>query len=162
MDLATVRRLYAYTAWADGLVFDAAAALSDEERRRHLESSFPSVLATLEHVVAAEWIWLQRWRGDNPSAPPDWWGDPELDFLRAKLSEIEAERDAYLDRLEADDLTRVLRYRLLSGEERQGPLGDLLLHVVNHSTYHRGQLVTLLRQLGKTPPATDLLWYTDP
>lgn len=162
MSLALVRRLYDYTVWANGLVFDAATGLSDEELRRDLGSSFPSLLDTLEHVVAAEWIWLERWRGVSPSEPPDWWGDPKLGFLRGKLRQIEAEREGYLASLGEADLRRVVAYRLMNGEAGEGPLVDLLLHPVNHSTYHRGQVVTMLRQLGHEPPATDLLWYTDP
>lgn len=79
------------------------------------------------------------------------------------LAQVESERRAYLDTLTDAALAGPLSYRLLSGVERRNTLADLVRHVVNHSTYHRGQAVTQLRQLGATPPSTDLvafLWET--
>lgn len=159
MNVATIERLFAYDLWANERIFTAVEALPDEERRRDMGNSFPSILDTLEHVVGAEWIWLQRWQGTNPTGPPDWYGGPELGALRDVLREIESERATYLAGLTDDDLGATLHYRLMNGEERQGPLGFLLAHVVNHSTHHRGQVVTMMRQLGHTPPMTDLLWF---
>jgi uncharacterized damage-inducible protein DinB len=72
---------------------------------------------------------------------------------------VEAERDQYLASLSDVDLGRVVEYRALSGQAYADPLAGLIRHVVNHSTYHRGQVATQLRQLGKTPPTTDLIVY---
>jgi uncharacterized damage-inducible protein DinB len=153
------RDLFGYSAWANGRMFDAAAALPAEQLSATIASSFPSVLGTLGHIVAAEWIWLRRWLGDSPMAAPAWVAGSSLPELRARLGEVEAERDRFLGRLEDVDLERIVQYRRMSGEEHADRLADLVRHAVNHSTYHRGQLATQLRQVGASPPGTDFVSY---
>jgi uncharacterized damage-inducible protein DinB len=84
---------------------------------------------------------------------------PSLPELKLRLASVEAERAAFVSALADADLDRVISYRTLAGQAFSDPLGDLIRHVVNHSTYHRGQLVAQLRQLGQTPPNTDLIRY---
>jgi uncharacterized damage-inducible protein DinB len=79
--------------------------------------------------------------------------------LRATLSAVEQEREAFLGGLSDADLGRSISYRTLGGQTFSDPLGSLMKHVVNHSTYHRGQVVTQMRQLGHKPPSTDLILY---
>lgn len=160
MTLDDLRSLYTYNAWANARFFEAIAGLDEARRTAPLESSFPSVIATLGHIVGAEWIWLSRWQGTNPSGFPDWLQAPILEDLRSRLSRVESDRATYLAGLSEEDLQRPLDYKLLNGTASSTRLLDLLLHVVNHSTYHRGQLTTLLRQVGATPPATDYVVYT--
>lgn len=159
MTTGEVRQLFAYDAWANGLVFEAAAALSEERAGHPLASSFPSVVATLAHVVGAEWVWMRRWLGDSPVGFPEWVATPVLDDLRARLSAVEREREAFVAGLSDADLGRVVAYRDLAGRPFAEPLDGLIRHVVNHSTYHRGQVATQLRQLGVTPPGTDLIVF---
>jgi uncharacterized damage-inducible protein DinB len=106
-----------------------------------------------------EWVWLRRWKGESPSALPEWATAPNPRILRQKLSEIEAERSAFLTSLGEQDMQRTVTYRNLKGEEWRYLLGDLLLHLANHSTYHRGQIATMLRQVGAKPLPTDLLVF---
>jgi uncharacterized damage-inducible protein DinB len=160
MTLDDLRSLYTYNAWANARFFEAIEGLDETRRTAPLESSFPSVIATLGHIVGAEWIWLSRWQGTSPSASPGWLESPKLEALRARLSGVESERAAFLSGLTDEDLERPLAYRTLDGTAHTTRLLDLLLHVVNHSTYHRGQLTTLLRQAGGAPPATDYVVYT--
>lgn len=159
MTIADVLTLYDYDEWANARFVAALAALDDERLRTPVESSFPSLLATFGHLVAAEWIWLRRWQGESPTAFPPWHDEPALDDLRSRLRELEAERREYLGGLTDDDLAAPLGYRLLSGAPYTNCLHDLLVHVVNHSSYHRGQLTTLLRQVGGSPPATDYVLF---
>ena len=160
MTFDDLHSLYAYNQWANARFFEAIEGLDETRRTAPLESSFPSVLATLGHIVGAEWIWLSRWQGTSPIGFPDWLQSPTLEDLRARLSQVETDRAAYLAALTDDTLQHPLDYRLLNGTASSTRLLDLLLHVVNHSTYHRGQLTTLLRQVGGTPPATDYVVYT--
>jgi uncharacterized damage-inducible protein DinB len=153
------RELYAYTKWANAAMFDAAAGLPLDALTAPAPASFPSVVSTLGHIVSAEWIWLRRWLGDAPTAAPVWVASTDLAELRARLSEIETQRDAFLTALTAADLDRLVSYRTLAGAPHADPLGVLLRHVANHSTYHRGQLSAQLRQLGHTPPSTDLIAF---
>jgi uncharacterized damage-inducible protein DinB len=159
MTIDEARELFAYGAWANGHVFAAAEGLAEGEVGAAAPSSFPSVLATLGHLVGAEWIWLRRFCGESPAAAPAWASGSSLAELKARLTALEAERTEYLGRLSDADLRRVVAYRTLSGDAHAEPLEDLVRHVVNHSTYHRGQAATQLRQLGRTPPNTDLIAY---
>lgn len=159
MTTTEAQELLAYTVWANGLTFDATSALPDDVLNRPLVSSFPSVLLTLGHIVGAEWVWLRRWLGESPNGFPDWVTRPVRDDLRARLTAIERERDDFLARQTDADLAAVVKYRSLAGQPNANALGDLIRHVVNHSTYHRGQVTTLLRQLGEKPPSTDVIVF---
>lgn len=157
-----VRALFAYTRWANHRLLEAAAALPDDDLARDLGSSFPSVLATFDHIARSDWVWLRRWDGESPTGAPADWDASSLDAVRRRWKGIEAERAALLDRLDDDALDRVIHYRRVDGSEHVNRLDEMLRHVVNHSTYHRGQIVTMLRQLGATPPSTDLIaFYRD-
>jgi uncharacterized damage-inducible protein DinB len=81
--------------------------------------------------------------------------------MRARFRTVAAERSAFLGALSGERLLEVQEYRNLKGERCGYALWQQLCHVVNHSTYHRGQVITMLRQLDATPPATDLLVYYD-
>lgn len=159
MTLAEARQLFDYGIWANGLFFDAAGGLTPTQRAQPITSSFPSVLSTLGHLVGAEWVWLRRWLGESPTSVPAWQRDLDLNHLRQQLSSIEVERAEWLTRLADSDLSAMLSYSTLNGQLYVHRLGDLVRHVVNHSTYHRGQLATQLRQLGATPPSTDFIRY---
>lgn len=154
-----LRKLYDYNEWANARVFASLRALEPERLRARIESSFPSPLATLAHIVAAEWVWLSRWRGHSPSSVPSWLEEPELEDLRSRLAAVESERAGLLQGLSSADVEASLAYRTIDGESHEDRLLDLLLHVVNHSSYHRGQLTTMLRQLGTHPVATDYIVF---
>jgi uncharacterized damage-inducible protein DinB len=153
------RELFAYSAWANGQFFAAAQALTPEQLSATAASSFPSVRGTLGHIVAAEWVWLRRWRGESPGAMPGWVVGSALPELEGHLAAVQADRGEYLAGLADADLDRVIEYRTLAGHAQASRLADMIRHVVNHSTYHRGQAATQLRQLGATPPTTDLIAY---
>jgi uncharacterized damage-inducible protein DinB len=155
--LTEIRELYDYTHWADERVLDLAAGLSDEELRRDLGGSFPTVLATLAHVLMADWVWLERWTGTSPTGPPREWDLATLADIRTRWWTVREERDAFLAALEEEDLRRRVTYATTRGEKHIAPLWQLLLHAVNHATYHRGQVITYLRQLGRDVLASDLV-----
>ncbi len=159
MTIGEVRELFSYTAWANALVFEAASTLSEEQLGHSVASSFPSVGGTLAHMVGAEWVWLRRWLGESPSGFPDWVAKPSWADLRARLSAVEQERDVFVAGLSDADLSQLVSYRNLAGHAFSDPLGGLIRHLVNHSTYHRGQIATQLRQLGFKPAGTDLIVF---
>jgi uncharacterized damage-inducible protein DinB len=150
-----LRRLFDYNRWANLRLLAAADSLTPEELRRHIESSFSSVLATLAHALGAEWVWLERWKGKSPTSLPDGSTLDSPAALRARWDEVWRDQQALLAGLSDGDETRLLTYELFSGDSDTRPLGELMRHVVNHATYHRGQLATMLRQLGRVPPSTD-------
>jgi uncharacterized damage-inducible protein DinB len=160
-----ILELYDFNAWANQRAFDACAALTPQQFSQPIVSSFPSVRETLAHIVGGEWIWLLLWL-DRPRTA-DMLRNysskfADLASIRAGWNELERERRDFLRGLTAADLDRVIEYQSLMVNRRFAyPLRQMLQHVVNHSTYHRGQLTTLLRQLGAEPCVTDFLFYFD-
>lgn len=151
--------LYGYNEWANDRFSSVLQTLDGGQLTAPIESSFSSLLATFAHVVAAEWVWLERWQGRSPSSFPEWLSHPSFGEVRSRLSIVETERAPLLAGLSEDALRSELGYRTLSGDPHSNRLLDVLLHVVNHSTYHRGQLTTLLRQVGAAPVATDYVLF---
>ena len=151
--------LYAYDRWANARTLDAASVLTPDALTQRITSSFASVLDTLAHILSAKWVWLSRWRGHSPTSWPSDWDVSTLPLLRERYQEVEDDLDAYLTGLRDEDLHRKLDYKTMDGAPFRQPLTEMLRHVVNHSTYHRGQVTTLLRQLGATPVATDLIRF---
>ena len=149
---------YGYHGWAHARLIAAVRALPPGVVDAPAASSFPTIRATLAHIAGAEWIWLERWMGTSPTAPPPSIGGT-LDEVEAALADVTAARAALIDRLTESDLARSCTFRTLAGAEFTTPLGLLLQHVANHGTYHRGQVATQMRQLGHVPPSTDLLLY---
>lgn len=156
-----VRLLYEYNAWANQRVLEACGALSDEQFTRDLGSSFRSVRDTLVHIFGAEWIWLERWHGRSPTALPPATEFSTLGGIRVRWAEVERDLMDFVAGLSVADLDRVIEYRNTRGNRFAYPLRSMLQHLVNHGTYHRGQVATLLRQLGAQPRPTDLLRYCD-
>ncbi len=160
MNVDEIRDLFSYTEWANERILECARGLSEEQFTRTIESSFPSIRETLAHIVMAEWIWLRRWKGESPTQWPEWADLSSLDAITGQLRAIEAERRELLDSLDEEALHRDLAYRSIKGDPLTTRLDHQMQHVANHSTYHRGQLTTMIRQVGVKPPATDLIvWY---
>lgn len=175
ISLQVLRELYDYNYWARDRQLDACAALSAEQFLRPMGSSFSSVRDTLAHMMFAEWVWLERWRGRSPRTLP---GVPEglpfaemlrrwheqfstLEAVRGRWRRIETDLREYLGGLDESALARDLIYINIQGQTWKYPLWRTLLHLANHGTYHRGQITTLLRQLGASAPATDFLVAQD-
>jgi len=154
-----LRDLIRYDEWANARVVESLKGLSGKEWSTPVASSFGSLRETFAHIVSTEWIWLRRWKGDVPTAPPDWLKAERLEELVERLAEVEEERRAWLAGLSPEQLESRLDYRTLKGDQYSHVLADQVRHVVNHSTYHRGQAATQLRQLGHVPPSTDFIFY---
>lgn len=154
-----IRDLYAYNRWANRRILDAAARLDPASFTKDLGGSFPSIRDTLAHVLGAEWVWLSRWRGESPTGLPSEWDLSTLEALRGRWAEVERDQRALVDGLAEEDLGRSIAYRNTRGDPFENTMGQMLRHVVNHSTYHRGQVVTMLRQLGAGAVGTDLIQY---
>jgi uncharacterized damage-inducible protein DinB len=159
MILADLKRLLKFNDWANARVFDAIAILTPEQLTKDLGSSFPSVGLTAAHMVAAEWIWLQRWLGMSNNKFPDWAASTDLADVRRRLAEIEQQRWAFFNSLSDADILVPRAFKLISGTEDQQPLDVMVTHVVNHATYHRGQVATMFRQLGLKPIGTDFITF---
>jgi uncharacterized damage-inducible protein DinB len=159
--LATLRELFAYNYWARDRQLEACATLTQEEFQRPLGSSFSSVRETLAHLVGAEWVWLERWNGRSPRALPAADEFPTLAAITTLWVALEQGMREYLAGLNEEALASPLTYANFTGQAWTYPLWRSLLHLVNHQSYHRGQVTTLLRELGKRPAPVDLLVADD-
>ena len=159
MNVADFQLLYDYSAWANLRTLDSCAPLSTEEFTRDLKSSFNSLRDTLAHIVSAEWIWLERWHGRAPTAFPNAADYPDLESVRRRFAEIDRNLVDYAASLNGDDLHRIVSFKRVTGEAFALPLSQTLHQLANHGTYHRGQIATMLRQLGAKPASTDLLLF---
>jgi uncharacterized damage-inducible protein DinB len=159
MSVAAVQELFAFNAWAQRRIFDALAPLPTEQYLTDLKSSHGGLHGTLCHIVWAEHLWLTRWLGrPNPSAPQG----KDLASLadaRARWEEVEAERGRFLEHLTDAQLTQTITITPTMGGAYVHTYLQTLQHVVDHSSYHRGQIVALLRQVGVKPPSTGLILF---
>jgi len=149
-----------YHYWARDRMLEAVGRLDAEQYTRDLGNSFKSVRDTLVHLYAAEWVWYSRWQGRSPTAmlPAD--AFPDLPALRAAWTDMEGKIRTLVAAMSEDGLARVIDYKLMSGTAGASPFWQMLQHVVNHGSYHRGQVTTMLRQLGATPPKSlDLIAF---
>lgn len=161
MDVKSVQALYEYNRWANLRIFHCVSGLTADQFARDMGSSFPSIRDTLVHIVSAEWGWLERWRGRSPRSL---WNPADFCDARAlekRWAEVESDQAQFVRELDQELLGKVITYVNLRGESWAYPLWQQMVHVVNHSTYHRGQITTLIRQVGAKPIATDFLIFYD-
>jgi len=160
VDLADLRLLLDYNYWARDRMLSAVAPLSPEQYTRDLGSSFKSVRDTLVHTYSAEWVWYTRWQGTSPTSPVPFDKFPDLAGLQSAWLDLEARIRSFIDQAGEAGVARPIDYKLLNGQPGRAPLSHMLQHMVNHGSYHRGQLTTLLRQLGAQPPKSmDLITF---
>jgi len=157
-----IQLLYEYDRWANHRVFEAASTLSAERFTRDLGGSFRSVRDTLVHIIAGEWGWLAYWTETSPNSAfladlkrrldaqfnPE--AFPNVAAVQSKWAEVEKEQVEFVNRVTNESLEKMLPFRTT-----QVRLGHLMQHLANHSTYHRGQVALMMRQLDAEPLPTD-------
>jgi len=149
-----------YHYWARDRMFAALARLSPEAYAADRGNSFRSIRDTVVHVYSAEWSWHSRWRGHSPSAHLSPEAFPDVAAIRSAWLELEPQVRAFVGGLGSHDRERVFDYFALNGTPQQSVFWHMVQHVVNHATYHRGQVTTMLRQAGAEPPKSmDLITF---
>ena len=160
MHLKDIHNLYEYNYWANHRLLEIIETLSQDQFSKDLGSSHGGIQGTLVHTMGAEEIWLKRWKGESPAsfyAAADF---PTYDALSDHWEMVEMELMGFCHMLKADsDIQKTITYKDLKGNAYSQPLWQLMQHLPNHSTYHRGQIVTMLRQLGVKPVGTDLVGF---
>ena len=154
-----IHELYDYNSWADRRSVGAAGKLTNEQFLRPMGSSFSSVRDTLAHIYGAEWVWLERFHGRSPSALPNLNQFPDAASLRETWSELDQRLLAFAASVTQSELDGVFEYKTLRFGVYTNPLWQSMMHLINHGTYHRGQVTTLLRQLGAQPILLDLMHF---
>ena len=158
MDFDQLKTLVDYHYWGRDRVLDCAEKLSPEQLTRDLGNSFPSVRDTLVHLYGADWIWRERWDGNSPNALPGTEIFPDVASIRKAWLEEERRVRGVVERLGPAGVLEPITYSR-NGVSQSQPFWQTLQHVVNHGTYHRGQVVTMLRQLGASVVALDLIVF---
>ena len=155
-----LRTLLDYHYWARDRLLPAVERLTPEQYTRDLGSSFPSVRATLCHIYLADLVWYRRWQGESPSGSIAAEPFDDVAALWQAWRELESRYREYLESLGDEGVGRTIAYTLLSGASGASVIWQMLQHVVNHASYHRGQVTTMLRQLGaEPPPPLDLMAF---
>lgn len=145
--------------WADDIYFTALGELPAGKAEEDAGVSYQSFTGTLAHIYKAEVIWFRRMQNDlypklNDITVPDHaeqWQEVWNGLHHAWL--------AWAETIPEDGWEEIVTHRFSTGGEMQAPRWQVVMHLVNHGSYHRGQLASLMRQWGIRPPATDLVAY---
>ena len=156
MNARDARTLLGYNQWANQQLLSTVRALPPTHFAHELGASFGSVKGTLLHILDGEWHWLQYWQGKSRTIQPLAANFHDAEALADAFPSLEREQQAF-----GDTLTDELLQACWTIRGREYRLADLIQHAMNHSTYHRGQLAMLVRQLGHQPPATDFRVFLD-
>jgi len=161
--METVKRFQRWYAYEKDSHAKALASLDTVPADKRSSPEFDKAVALLAHLVAARKLWLYR-MGGSPELPKDIFFDsPSLDWVRDSLERMEADWSRYLSNLSDADLERVFEYKSLEGQPFRNTIVDVLTQLFGHSWYHRGQIATLVRNLGGTPAITDFVfWCREP
>ncbi|HKW38460.1 MAG TPA: DinB family protein [Burkholderiales bacterium] len=157
----SARMLTRYNQWANHLIFEAVAALPEGEAIKPRPSLFKNMVHTLNHNYVIDLIWQAHLEGrDHGFTARNTPGHPSLDELRRKQQAIDDWYIAWSDGLSEAALAERVRFTLIGGNPGVMTRGEILLHIVNHTTYHRGFVADLMYQVpGARPPTTDLPVY---
>jgi uncharacterized damage-inducible protein DinB len=160
MNIGYLQTLLDYHYWARDIILDAVTDLPREKFTQPVQSSFGSLRDTVAHLYAADLVWYTRWRGDSPAGLIDYAQFPDAVSIRTAWKDLEGNVRSLVDGLGEEGINRLWDYKLLSGAPDTAPFWQMLVHVVNHGAYHRGQVTTLMRQLGAHPPKpTDMIAF---
>jgi len=159
MTVQDFRILFEFNSWANERTIQALDTLQEEKLYVDLKNSFGSIHGTLVHLCGAEDIWLQRLNGADPGVFMKKEQYPTYASLKMKWNEMGTGWSKYLSQLTDEQLAKSLTFHNLKGEKVTQIVWQSLQHLVNHSTYHRGQITTMIRQSGGTPIGTDLIAF---
>jgi len=151
MTAREAQRHLRYSAWASRRVLDAVIALPEEQRGRDLGSSHKGLLGTLDHILFGDRVWIAR----ILDTPIEASGEP----IELEWPAVQKRWSDWASSVTDDDLARAVSYKDSRGATHQSAAVEIVMHVVNHATLHRGQVMSMLRQLGIAPPQTDLITF---
>lgn len=159
--LELIRHLYAYNEWANGHLLDVAAELNPAQIAGPQGASFESILGNMAHVAAAQVNWLERWRTGANTKSTVVLGESlkTAEDLRRAFGESHEDLRAYVAGLTEAAIEGELTYRDREGVEAKRPLWQLMTHVANHGTFHRGEVAMALTTLGHSPGDVEFLFW---
>ena len=159
MTLEPIRELYAYDHWATNAVLRSLDSLSHDEYMKDMRSSHGGVHGTLVHLLAGDRVWLDRWTSASQPVFPRSSDYPDLTGVARSWAGVQERTATFIETLTDERLLESFTYADSKGNSYSEILWYSMVHKVTHATYHRGQIVTLIRQLGKKPVSTDLVFW---
>ena len=158
MTLSELKLLHAYNSWANNRIFDTLAQTPSDKYMQDMKSSHGGIHGTLVHTVGAEKVWLERFMGEPQpflsQNPPK-----SLQELKEIWVKVGFDTAKWLGTMSDKKLQDTFTMKTLKGDTFTHVFWQAFQHVVNHSSYHRGQIITMLRQLGEKPVSTDLILF---
>ena len=139
-----------FNLWANKRVCDFLFQVEEEKLDKEIVSSFPSLKKTVAHILFAETIWVLRLHGSSPGSLPIQSQELSMTELAKLWLDKSEEIIAYVESRSEEQLAEMLAYKNIAGESFVSCIRDIIQHVVNHGTFHRGQIITMLRQAGYT------------
>lgn len=159
MDTAGLLLQVRYSAWATRRVLESVRSLNAEELHRDLGCSYGGIYGTLAHIFQGDSIWFDRLDGVSTSSLAAYAPDADFAVFSRRWLGVLDHWVSWAETLDIAGWDRIVPYRNTQGETDSQPAWRIALHVVNHASYHRGQITTMLRQLGHEPIGTDLMAY---
>ena len=154
-----IQKLFAYNSWGTNRVFEALAKIPEDLYRKDLKAGHGGIQGTLTHLVAAEKIWLSRWTGNPETSMLSQKDVASLAALKVIWEDVAARTARFVAKLDGEKLSSTFEYATTEGKRLAQTYQQSLMHVVNHSSYHRGQIAILMRQVGAQPVGTDLIAF---
>jgi uncharacterized damage-inducible protein DinB len=154
-----ILQVYDYTYWANKRYLAVAEGLTEEQLHRKQGHSWGSVYAVLVHMLSSEWVWLQRWNGTSPKSHLNQNDFPTLASLKERWRQIENDMRNFIQAQTEESLQARLTYSNFSGETFSVPLYQMLMHVANHETHHRGELAAMFALMDVPHPEEEVIQY---
>lgn len=156
----TIQKHLQFNAWANGKIVEILSNVDENLFEKEVKSSFPSLRKTILHVWDAEQIWFTRLQGGNPTTWPSAAFHGTNKEMLAGFIKNSTDLAVFMADKDRAFLDSKITYKNMKGLEFTQPVEDILFHVVNHGSFHRGQLITMLRELGFDKfPSQDLIAY---
>jgi uncharacterized damage-inducible protein DinB len=157
MTLQEVKLLHAFNSWADNRILDAAMAMPADKAMQDMKSSHGSIHGTLVHLLASEKMWLSRWVGKPDPAFVSVADAPTMDDVKRIWVTVGFETAKFLSTLTDRKLLDYFTMKTSKGDTYKHTYSQTFQHMVDHCSYHRGQVAAMMRQQGIAPPTTGLI-----
>jgi len=159
MNQKDITEFFDYNLWANNRLFEAAAQLPTDRYLEDYKSSHGGIHGTMTHIVAAQKLWVSRWKGTPENTLLQGKDVASLLDLISIWERVSSDTAEFLKSLTDDRLQQTMTITTTSGKQFTNTYQQMLQHLVNHSSIHRGQVMAMIRQLGIRPPSIDLIAY---
>ena len=154
-----LQHAYNYTYWANKRYIAVAESITQKQLLKPQGHSWGSILSILLHMLSSETVWLRRWQGDSPVRHLDPNDYPSLTAVKEKWLTVEREMLQYLDQQTEDTLSAEITYANFAGQQFHVPLWQMMMHVPNHETHHRGELAAMFAVMKIPHPEEEVIQY---